>query len=264
MNNFRLAAVVAVNSMFASLSSAASVELDLPTCEREVAVTTPIHFFVELGVRENRDIVSQIRNDIGMANTVLENSCIPMRRKLASVTYVEIDERFMLNLGWVHFGLEQFTGQDKIASIKNAPNVYYGVVLSDDSGYFAGIQEGQTARSEFEKFFILSESADELTLEHELGHLAWAEHDPATLAEQLDSDLEDTTPAWDQHKIKAYARGALCGNAGTVMSYQDNILPIYSSPNFYYQKYKCGDSNRADNARVLTEYAYDLASQLKQ
>ena len=264
MNNYRLAAFAVVNILFSFFSSAAIAELDLPLCNQNVVVTTPIHFFVEQEVRANRDIASQIRNDIRVANEVLENSCVPMRRKLGSVTYVDIDARFMLNLGWVHFGLEQFVGQDKLDSIKGNPNIYYGVVLAQDNGYFADIQGGQTARSEFEQFFILSESADEFTLEHELGHLAWAEHDATTLNEQVEGALEETTPAWDHHKIKAYARGATCGDAGTVMSYQDNILPIYSGPNFYYQERRCGDTKYADNARVLTEYAYDLASQLKQ
>ena len=42
------------------------------------------------------------------------------------------------------------------------------------------------------------------------------------------------------------------------MSYSDNLLPVYSSPNITYQGQVCGDVETADNARLLIEYARAL------
>ncbi len=90
-------------------------------------------------------------------------------------------------------------------------------------------------------------------MEHEIGHLSGANHDYKTLLKDFDSIesyISGTYPRAPQ-----YSFGAICADRGTVMSYERDVIPAYSSPDIRVDDIKCGDSKYHNNARVLREFA---------
>lgn len=90
-------------------------------------------------------------------------------------------------------------------------------------------------------------------LEHELGHLSWAQHSESHPVPNLIMFLQSAVPQEYQVKLVPYARAFKCGDSGTIMSYERNILPIYSSSQIKYQGESCGNSESADYALTLLE-----------
>lgn len=95
-------------------------------------------------------------------------------------------------------------------------------------------------------------------LEHELGHLSWAQNSDSHPVPNLTMFLKSVVPEEYLEKLIPYARAFKCGYSGSTMSYELNILPIYSSPQTSYQAEFCGNRESADNARVLRDYALTL------
>ncbi|KDM93417.1 hypothetical protein [Photobacterium galatheae] len=92
---------------------------------------------------------------------------------------------------------------------------------------------------------------------------AW--HDIDTFSAQTAMTLDEvieTIPSHLKHLFKFYAFGYQCGGQGTIMSYADEILPIYSSPEISYRGIPCGNKKFANNALRLREYARHLRAQL--
>ncbi|MGP9147147.1 hypothetical protein [Vibrio parahaemolyticus] len=110
-------------------------------------------------------------------------------------------------------------------------------------------------------FFAISSGAPMHILEHELGHLSWAQHRESSPVPNLTMSLKSAVPQEYHEKLIPYARVFKCGDSGTIMSYERNILPIYSSPLVKYQGHVCGDVVSGDNARVLREFALELLQQ---
>ncbi|MCG7586993.1 hypothetical protein MHN01_15270, partial [Photobacterium sp. OFAV2-7] len=112
------------------------------------------------------------------------------------------------------------------------------------------------------RFFIIAHDADVYTIEHELGHLAWAQHEDRTWFSNLEKYLKKYASEKNQHMLKPYARGYTCSGKGTIMNRDYEVLPIYSSPDIYYQGKACGDARRADNATVMRNYARELKKKM--
>ncbi len=227
-------------------------ELSLPECESTAKVETPIHFFTDDSTSEVK-----IKEFIDYSNLVLENSCIPMIRTLSGITRVDFSDFQGHESGKLHQQLASSIGEDILKPMQKAGS-YYVLVLPKDYP-FSEESYGGTAHVNFSRsFLVLAADTDVHVLEHELGHLAWAWHN-------------DTPEHWlkgmllpEHHpNIKPYAFGALCHEAGTIMTYAEKALPVYSSPDIYYYGKPCGDAETADNARHMREFALGLMQQLE-
>ena len=223
-------------------------ELSLPVCESAEKVETPVHFFTDDSISEDR-----INEFIDYSNLVLDNSCIHMKRTLSGITKLDLNDFQSKGIGSLHQQLALSVGHSTLKPMQHAGS-YYVLVLPKNAPFS---QNGAgTAHINFSRsFLVVSSDAEAYVLEHELGHLAWAWHN-------------DTPEYWlkgqllaEHHKrIKPYAFGALCREAGTIMTYADKSLPVYSSPNIQYYGKACGDAETADNARLMREFAQSLRS----
>lgn len=239
--------------------------LVLAECPMEELSPTYIHFFVTddvLQVMTKQQVRLHIDKLIQTSNTVLRNSCIPLQRQTKSIQYVDFSEQYLFDFGSVHFALQKAVGTKVIGRIRQTMNEFYAILLGPDNTIFDDSWRGTSEMSPHGRFIALSYDAMPFTFEHEMGHLAGADHDQQTIDEQAAFGFEQIIPLWDQKQGKPYARAALCGDAGTVMSYNQNILPVYSHPGVFYQGESCGDEQSADNARVLRHYAQHLKQEL--
>ena len=222
-------------------------ELSLAACELNEKVETPVHFFTDDSISE-----SKINEFIDYSNLVLENSCVPMQRTLSGITKLDLTDFEGVDSGKLHQQLAQTVGDSVLEPLQREGS-YYVLVLPKEHPFSQDGTAG-TAHVNFSRSFaVLSSDAEVNILEHELGHLAWAWHN-------------DTPEHWlkgqllsENHRfIKSYAFGALCHEAGTVMTYAEKVLPVYSSPDIEYYGKACGDGERADNARHMREFAQSL------
>ncbi|MCU8225670.1 hypothetical protein M2G99_21585, partial [Vibrio vulnificus] len=222
-------------------------ELSLAACDLTEKVETPVHFFMDDSISE-----SKITEFIDYSNLVLENSCVPMKRTLSGITRLNLAGFEDGGSGKLHHQLAQAVG-DSVLELLQREGSYYVLVLPKEHPFSQDGSAG-TAHVNFSRsFLVLSSDAEVHVLEHELGHLAWAWHN-------------DTPEYWlkgqllsENHKfIKPYAFGALCREAGTVMTYAEKVLPVYSSPDIEYYGKACGDEEKADNARHMREFAQSL------
>ncbi len=246
--------------------------LELPPCltstNKSQPVDTYIHFYVSNAALENYSqsvIESDINESIEVANQILANSCVPMTRKLAQIQYVDLTEQTFNDIGQSHKALLNVVGKDEINKIRSQPNHYYGLIISNADNYLGSVNYGdpsfvgQTNPSVNNHYFTAVTNAHLITLEHELGHLAWAQH----------RDTSGTLGIWlnqayinKLENLKPYARAYRCGDSGTIMSYESNVILAYSSPDIFYQGEACGDPDKADNARQLREHAERLRQSL--
>lgn len=239
--------------------------LTLPPCsisaDKTKIVDTYIHFYVSntaLDTYSQSVIENDISESIDVANQILANSCIPMTRKLAQVKYIDLTEKTFSNIGQSHKALLNVVGEDEINQIRSQPNHYYGLIMAEDDNFLGPVNYGdpsfvgQTNPSVNRHYFIVTADAHLITLEHELGHLAGAQHrdTSGTLGIWLNQAYESK----DEY-LKPYARAYRCGDSGTIMSYESNVIFAYSSPDISYQGEVCGDPDKADNARQLREHA---------
>ncbi|ELA3113525.1 hypothetical protein ACRTC9_21610 [Vibrio vulnificus] len=221
-------------------------ELSLPVCDSVPKIDTPVHFFTDDSISEAR-----IEEFIDYSNLVLENSCIPIRRTLSGITKLDLTSFKSQDSGKLHQQLLLNVGNSLLESMQKVGS-YYVLVLPKDFP-FAKDSAG-TAHVNFSRsFLVLSSDAELHVLEHELGHLAWAWHDNTAIHWLKGQLLKE------HHKqIKPYAFGALCHEAGTVMTYAEKPLPVYSSPDIKYYGQACGNAETADNARHMREFALSL------
>ncbi|MEJ2763353.1 hypothetical protein VV869_05165 [Photobacterium sp. MCCC 1A19761] len=237
--------------------------LELPSCADEPVVITPIHFFVSEGVLKDRsmdEVQGGLHHAIEKSNEILANSCVPMRRAMGEIQTVDFSEQAMWMIEHVYQGLVRQVGKPALEHLHAQPNHFYGVMLGRSDRYFDDFS-GEAAVELNDRMFVIAHDADDDTIEHELGHLAWAQHQELTWFSYLSLRLNRTTSDENQHLLKPYARGYSCSGEGTVMSYNDLRLPVYSSPDIYYRGKVCGDANKADNARIMREYARALRQQ---
>ncbi|WP_299015267.1 hypothetical protein [uncultured Photobacterium sp.] len=235
--------------------------MELPQCVDEPLVTTTVHFFISQDAIKNRsitDVENQLNAAIKQSNRILANSCIPMRRQLGNIKGVDFSQYTLTSINQIDSILKRIVGQPLIQQIHTKPNHFYAVMLGKNDSYFDDEFCGEADVDANDRFFIISDDADEYTVEHELGHLAWAQHLDSSWFSNLEKRLKKYTSAENQHMLKPYARGYNCAGKGTVMSYEYDILPIYSSPDILYQGEACGDMKEADNARMVRDYAREL------
>ncbi|EJU9788362.1 TPA: hypothetical protein I7686_21920, partial [Vibrio vulnificus] len=147
--------------------------------------------------------------------------------------------------------------KQKISVKQLSPNEKYGLIFHGKYESQLGLS-GQASSYFGAWFFAISSNAPIHVLEHELGHLSWAQHSEKHPIPNLTMFLKSAISQEYQEKLVPYARAFKCGDSGTIMSYERNILPIYSSPQIKYQEEFCGNSASADNARVLRDYALTL------
>ena len=90
-------------------------------------------------------------------------------------------------------------------------------------------------------------------MEHEIGHLSGANHDYKTVLKGYASIEHFIAGRYPE--APAYSFGVTCAERGTVMSYERDIIPAYSSPEIRVNGQQCGDNAHHNNARVLREFA---------
>lgn len=259
-------------SLFCLMSAsvmASPENLILPKCQQEEVVETPITFFLSKEVKDDYSPYvreGMIQSWINRANLILKNSCVPMHRTLHQI--VEVDELNLQefeSINVVHSMLEYYD-PESIKEMTRKPNHYYGVIFSSKRSEALPPEHcGMTNNRVFPQFFTLDMACDKDTLEHELGHLAWAQHDIDTFSAQTEMTLDEvieTTPSHLKQFFKFYAFGYQCAGKGTIMSYADEVLPVYSSPEISYRGILCGNKKFANNALRLREYARHLRARL--
>lgn len=234
-------------------------KLTLPQCAQEDKVETWVQFVFDYSILSDLDIdalEARIEEDLALSNLILSNSCIPMIRKSAGYEFFDSHNVKPADMLASHYELN-LQHRNLLERAYQEPNFYVVLVLSEDNSYFDfEYKIAETWVDLLPNFVVSDVRAAPFALEHELGHLAWAQHDLKTLSSQLQSrTLNSMITEDNQSQIKRYAHAALCGDSGTIMSYSKNILPVYSSPNITYQGEVCGNRESADNARLLTEYA---------
>ncbi|KJY79269.1 hypothetical protein TW78_00770 [Vibrio coralliilyticus] len=237
-------------------------ELELTDCRFDRIAETKINFFVDQGLLESmsiQDVKKSLSSSIKYANQVLKNSCIPLTRVLGHIELLHIDKSKVQNLDSASRLIRNTLSEQGVIVSELAPSEKYGLL-------FHGKHENQLKLSGQASpyfgswLFALSSTAPIHAMEHELGHLSWTQHEESIPVPNLTMRLKSAVPEDFHDKLVPYARAIKCGNSGTIMSYERNILPIYSNPKIKYQGKYCGDAESADNSRVMRQYALKLLS----
>lgn len=220
------------------------------TCEISEYLETPLTLFISDQVLLNHEwdeIMAKIDRSIEKSNLIMLNSCVPMKRVLKrAIAAPDISEILHADIHALHSILKY---KYDIDSSNDGPHGGFFGVLFDEALMINGeAQCGMTNIRTLPSFFTLSFECSDDILEHELGHLSGAHHDVGSY--QYKQGLEKF--------VKSYAHGYLCGGRGTVMSYSEQIVPVYSSPNVSYNNQPCGSAEKANNAKVLTDYAQSI------
>jgi hypothetical protein len=243
-----------------ALTKPSSSGIDIPSCDIDSSADIRINFFVDQEILEHSsldDVIESLENSVEYANQVLSNSCIPLTRSLGQVKPILIDKNKINNLDASRTLVKQALADQGIFVNEIKSTEKYGLVF--DSKYANQLKISGKAFPYFGGwFFTLSSNAQIHILEHELGHLSWAQHGESHPLPNLSLYLKSAVPNQYHNKLASYARAFRCGDSGTVMSYEPNILPIYSSPTIRYQDVICGDEEAANNARVMREFAQNL------
>ncbi|CAK2473553.1 conserved hypothetical protein [Vibrio crassostreae] len=241
-----------------------SAGLELPQCDVSTILDTPVSFIVDNHVLEHntkQDIQSYFEKSLKQSNLILSNSCIPMTRSLDEIVYVDIDMSQVRDMFSLHSELTKQLSTDNLKFLFPMPNQYYGAVLETKYQKILGIA-GKVEPNLSQQFFAITMGRDVNIVEHELGHLAWAQHSEGNPTPNLDKWLKSVyLPEYHQF-LPSYARAYKCGTGGTVMSYENEKLPIYSNPKTTYRDEACGDVEDGDNARIVTESAQRIAKQM--
>ncbi len=235
------------------LSNAQSIEF--PTCAQSEMLNTDIHLYIDesvLAEYSKEFVASKIATWESYSNLVLKNSCIPMTRKVTKVVYTpEIDSLWFQDLSAAE-RLLKLSMKEPIEEItEDGRPVFTGVVFSNYHSAFESRYCG--IASQVSRFFFLAINCPDSTMEHEIGHLSGANHDYKEVLKDyatIEHFIADRYP-----KAPAYSFGATCAERGTVMSYERDIIPAYSSPEIRVNGQQCGDNAHHNNSRVLREFA---------
>ena len=233
-------------------------ELELPTCIlTEPMIVTRVSYFVDSSLRNIYE-KGLAQKQIELSNTILTNSCLPLRRQLVSFEYVDLKLSGEEYFDELHTQGSMSIGSDKLKLLRENPLDFYVFVARNNHLVFDDGTIGATDWELSDSYILLADDSEPDTLEHEFGHLMWANHSETLLFSLRQGELERSTRPENRHLIKPYARAYKCSNAGTVMSYEEVRLPIYSSPEIKYRAEICGNKLHADNRRRVQEYINKL------
>ncbi|ODA31129.1 hypothetical protein A8L45_18245 [Veronia pacifica] len=234
-------------------------DLNYPSCEFKKILETEVHLYISKSVLKDLsrdDVKTEIYTWQENANTVLQNSCIPMRRKVTVISYVK-----PIDSSW--FTESQVDNTVLLIEMEN--NIEYQDIDAAGVPIFNGIIFGRFEngfKSEFCGFasassnhFVARLKCDDDVMEHEIGHLSGANHDHKTLIEINQFTSINAFKAQRGQPIKPYSFGKVCAGRGTIMTYEPNIIHAYSNPDITFDGHRCGNPHHADNARVLREFA---------
>ncbi|WP_234496278.1 reprolysin-like metallopeptidase [Vibrio maritimus] len=240
-----------------SNSPALSATLKLPECLLEQSLETEVHFYISEDVLNEYSpefVKAKIDSWIAYANTTLKNSCIPTRRSATHIEYVsELDSSWFQDVDVAERLLKNELGRQVPETNANGHPIFNAIVFSNWLNSYKSQYCGYASSSTF--FFTIALNCPDSVLEHEIGHLSGASHDIKTLKEGVEAfDLEEYWMS-SYPPGKPYSLGYVCAGRGTIMSYEDDRMPVYSNPNIYWDSKICGDAVTADNSRVLTEFA---------
>lgn len=252
--------------IIAIVTKPSSKGLELSDCNLDAVATTHVHFFVDeevLALSTLDEVKKSMNKSVKYANQVLENSCIPLRRKIGKISAISLEKNSVNNLSSAWKVVRKTLESKGVTFSDIHTNELYGLIFHERHAKKLGLS-GQASPYFGGGFFAISSGAPIHALEHELGHLSWAQHRESNPIPNLTLFLKSATPQDYQGKLVSYARAFRCGDSGTIMSYETNILPIYSSPLVKYQDDVCGDIDNGDNARVLREFALELLKQERE
>ena len=247
----------------AIVTKPSSKGLELSGCILDAVATTRVHFFVdeEVLVSSTLDEIKKSMNrSIKYANQVLDNSCIPLQREIGKISVISLDKNTVNSFNSAKRIVKKVLKSEGITISDMHASELYGLIFHKKYERLLGLS-GQASPYFGGWFFAISSGASIHALEHELGHLSWAQHRENSPIPNLTMFLKSAVPQEYQQKLVPYARAFKCGDSGTIMSYERNILPIYSNPLVKYQDDACGDVESGDNARVLREFALELLKQ---
>ncbi|CAK1871029.1 hypothetical protein FB440_1289 [Vibrio crassostreae] len=238
---------------FSRFSNAQTIEF--PTCAQSDVLNTEIHLYVDesvLAEYSKEFIASKIATWESYSNLVLKNSCIPMTRKVTKVTYSSvIDSLWFQDLSAAERLLKLSMEEPIPETTEEGVPIFKGIVFSNYNFSFESDYCGISSPVSY--FFSLAINCPDYLMEHEIGHLSGANHDYKTVLKDyatIEHFIADRYP-----KAPAYSFGATCAERGTVMSYERDIIPAYSSPEIRVNGQQCGDNAHHNNARVLREFA---------
>ncbi|MEZ8283416.1 hypothetical protein BCU17_13265 [Vibrio splendidus] len=255
--------------------------LVLPNCTIENIIDTEIDFYITSDIflhNSHNDIKNRIYNYIYKANTILKNSCIPIKRKLGKLELIDTSSIEQEELETIKFQpiqlarvakeiLKILNKDDLISYYNNKPTRYFVIVYGEKFRVNGSTVIGNVNPNISNSMVILDYAASNHHLEHELGHLAGALHKNSDRAIALRnfylnfSDKDDI--------LKPYSGGTTCSGNSTIMYnggssvYPNLVLDVYSSPNIKFNGKPCGDIIKANNQRVMLEYAKILRSKLQ-
>ncbi|MFL0933990.1 hypothetical protein ACJO14_23965 [Vibrio parahaemolyticus] len=238
-------------------------KLKLPDCHNYPKLETEIYFYVDdnvLDVYSKKFVDSKINTWVDYSNLTLENSCIPITRKVTKVEYLPyIDSAWFQDIDVAKNLLKYHSAYEIPETNSSGVPIFKAILFSNAADSFksqwCGVASGNA------NYFVIGLNCYDSTLEHEIGHLSGANHDMKTVLEyspkfDVDTFIKNTFP----HKNERYSFGATCSNRGTVMTYEKDIIPAYSSPDISVDGEVCGNELSANNAQVLRNFAKKYAS----
>ncbi|CED71640.1 membrane protein [Aliivibrio wodanis] len=233
-------------------------KLELPLCKiTKPTVITRISYIVDSSLRESYK-KELAQKQVEFSNTILVNSCLALRRQLVSFKYIDLELSGSEYFDELHNQASMAIGNDVLKPLRENPLDFYVLVVPSDHLVFEDGTIGATDWELSDSYILLADDAAPDTLEHEFGHLMWANHSETWLFSLRQGELERSTRPENRYLIKPYARAYKCSNAGTVMSYEKIRLPIYSDPTIHYRSEPCGNKLHADNRRRVQEYINNL------
>ncbi|EHR0248240.1 hypothetical protein KS665_004508 [Vibrio parahaemolyticus] len=238
-------------------------QLSLPECEVKNPLKTELHFYVNKQVLDeySREFVgAKINSWVAYSNLTLENSCIPIVREATHIEYVTaMDSTWFQDVNAAEALLKLNLKRELPEVNERGEPIFTAIVFSNWLESHESNWCGYSSNSSFT--YTIALNCPDHVMEHEIGHLSGASHDIRTLKDADENfDLEEYFRSYYPPK-KSYALGFVCSQRGTVMSYEENVIPAYSNPEIEFDGVACGRAESANNSQVLREFAKKYAKE---
>lgn len=235
----------------------ADSSLQLPRCDHNTLLETEVHLYINddvLAEYSKEFVQAKINAWMAFANMTLENSCIPISRKVTHIEYVPaIDSSWFKDVDVSERFLKLSFERDFPEHNNDGVPIFKGIVFANSNDSFQSNNCGYASGSSL--FFNIALNCPDDVMEHEIGHLSGASHDIKTLKEQMvNFDINEYLIS-SYPKSEKFAFGAVCSGRGTIMSYERDIIPVYSNPDTTFNGETCGSEDLKNNAKVLREFA---------